>query len=99
MVCRPAMKPWACEGEWEAGQAGTMASEPMYITALDSRVAEPLYITVSDGRVKTTLARDASQSKEVETTYDPHDPYVQAGDLNLAGGFITAYRTKLLDRL
>lgn len=53
--------------------------EPMYITALDSRVAEPLYITVSDGRVKTTLARDTSQSKEVETTYDPHDPYVQAG--------------------
>eukprot|EP00439_Symbiodinium_sp_Y106_P054783 s1348_g7.t1 len=51
----------------------------MYITALDSRVAEPLYITVSDGRVKTTLARDTSQSKEVETTYDPHDPYVQAG--------------------
>ncbi|CAE6935077.1 unnamed protein product [Symbiodinium natans] len=53
--------------------------EPMYITALDSRVAEPLYITVSDGRVKTTLARNASQSKKVETTYDPHDPYVHAG--------------------
>ena len=48
---------------------------------LSARSLLRLYITVSDGRVKTTMARDALQSKKVETTYDPHDPYVHAGDL------------------